>query len=270
MQSHSIFDHGNYKDFLRKWLDAAPRGALSKMAASGGMQVSFLSQVLTRKVHLSREQSWQICRSLGLSELEQKYFMTLLDLAKAQQPSYRENLLQELKALSHRRLNLKDRFPVADSLSEEQKSLYFSSYLYSSVHLLIMIPSFSNKSDIAHYLKISVDTVSKILRDLVSMRILEEKNDRYRIRKKRIHLSNDASMIIRHHTNWRLRALSAIERNNAESLHYSSLVTISDKDAHKLKSMMVDLVGKFGDTVKDSKSERCFVFNTDFFELGEK
>lgn len=270
MASADIFESLDYKDFLKKWLESAPRGSLSKLAESAGTQVSFLSQVTTKKVHLNHEQCWKIGKAMGLSDLEQSYFSNLLEFAKAQSGPYREHLRQELGRIANRRHSLKERFPVSDSLSEEQKSLYFSSYLYSAAHLLTTLEKGASKDRISEYLKIDLPTTSRVLIDLISMGLVEEKNARYRSRNKRIHLPSDSPIIIRHHTNWRLRSLAAIERLSSENLHYSSAVTISEKDAYRIKDMLIDLIGRFGELVKTSKAERCFVFNADFFEMESK
>jgi uncharacterized protein (TIGR02147 family) len=269
MKASEVFEFEDYKAFLRAWLDRAPRGSLSRLAKAAGCQVSFFSQVLSRKVHLSHEQAWLVGHEMGLEDLEHRYFLKLIALGRAQKPRYVDSLLAELKDLKSERHNLKERFPVADFLSEDEKSRYFSSYLYSAVHLLCEIPTTSNARAMANYLNVSETRVKGVLRELEEMGLVKRAGTGFSIGKRRLHISSDSNLIVRHHTNWRLQALSSIEGRSKESLHYSSLVTLSEADVFKIKNLLVDVIGQFGEIVSDTKNEHCYVFNTDFFELSQ-
>ena len=264
----SIFEFTDYKAFLKQTAAEGRRGLISELAKKIRCQPSYLSQVLTRKAHLSQEQSWLLATALRLGKTEKTYFLTMVDYAKAQDSEFKQELEKNMQRLKESRFNLKEKFQISDNLKEIDKSIYFSSYLYPAAHLLVSIDGFNTYEKIANHLNTSTDRISNIIRDLLRMGLVTEKKGRLESTTSRIHLPADSSLIIRHHTNWRVQALNSIERMSAKNLHYSALVSISKKDMDVIRSKIVDHISRVNEAVSDSKAEKCFVFNTDFFELS--
>ena len=82
-----------------------------------------------------------------------------------------------------------------------------------------------------------------------------------------MHLGNDSALISKHHTNWRLQALRSMDHETKDDLHYSSAITISHKDAVKIKAMLVDSLENIRKVVHPSFAEDLYIFNMDFFRF---
>ncbi len=74
-------------------------------------------------------------------------------------------------------------------------------------------------------------------------------------------------MIGQHHTNWRLRAISSLSKGVPDDLHYSSVITISKKDALRIREELIDKIKDLKTVIKDSVEEKLYSLNLDFFEV---
>ena len=90
---------------------------------------------------------------------------------------------------------------------------------------------------------------------------------RYSIGKARIHLGADSPLIARHHINWRLQAMRALEKGERENLHYSSSVSISHEDFSKIREILVRAIESVKEVVRPSPEEKAACFAMDWFEI---
>src|SRR5688572_17797436 len=96
----SVFDHRDYKRFLNEVQRKQPRkghGFRSKMATAIGCQVSYVSQVLSGPGHFNLEQADRINLFLGRTGDEARYFLFLVELARAGTPTLRAHFRRELE-----------------------------------------------------------------------------------------------------------------------------------------------------------------------------
>lgn len=77
-------------------------------------------------------------------------------------------------------------------------------------------------------------------------------------------------MISKHHANWRIKAMHAIDLRREKDLHYSSVITMAEKDAYNVKSVMVKAIEEIRSIVKDSPEEKMFCYTLDFFDLTQR
>ena len=73
--------------------------------------------------------------------------------------------------------------------------------------------------------------------------------------------------IRRHHTNWRNQAITSIDKNEEEALHYSSVLSMADKDVPKIKEIMIKAIEECREIIKVSKEERLQIITMDFFKI---
>jgi len=83
----------------------------------------------------------------------------------------------------------------------------------------------------------------------------------------RMHLPHDSPIISKHHINWRLQAVRDLELRNDESLHYSSCVSLSKKDAVEIRKQLLSSIESIKAKIKDSPEEILYSFCLDFFEV---
>ena len=82
-----------------------------------------------------------------------------------------------------------------------------------------------------------------------------------------IHLDKNSPMIYKHHTNWRLEGIKALESQNNDNLHYSSILAIAREDAQKIKQMLLKALEDIEPVVAPSPEEELYSLCMDLFKL---
>jgi hypothetical protein len=73
--------------------------------------------------------------------------------------------------------------------------------------------------------------------------------------------------IIKHHTNWRLKAISQIENQDSENLHFSGVYSLSKNDIEKIKKELLTSLESFQKIIKHSQEEELSALTIDWFKL---
>ena len=135
--------------------------------------------------------------------------------------------------------------------------------------MILTIPEFQTKESIAKHFGISLKRTAEILDFLVSIGLARQnQKGKFEIDQARIHLGSDSPLISKFHTNWRIKAIQSLDRENkSEDLHYSSAITVSQADFLKIKSMLVKHIEELKAIIKDSPAEGVHCFNIDLFRL---
>ncbi len=266
----SVFDCSSYKDFLneaeasRKQVE---RGFRRRLAEAVGCQSGYISQVLNTSAHFSLEQGLMISKFLGLSSMEQKYFLTLIEKERAGTKELSRYFAGELEQIKETHLNIKERVGNFRELTESQQSVYYSSWHYLAIHMICTIPGYNEPKKIAQALNLSDEVVNNILLFLLQTGILEQKKNQLVAGYTQVHLSRESTLIKQHHTNLRISAMQSLINNRKSDIHYSTVSTLSLADAEILRSKMVELIETYVATVKPSKEEDLVAFNLDFYSL---
>lgn len=268
MQPTSLFDSHDYKSYLNQRLDADPsgRGARASLARAIRCQTAYVSSVLRGSAHFTPEQGEAINEHLGHSEIEADYFLLLLQQQRAGTENLRRRLKKQMERIREGRFDLKKRLAVGQTLTKEDQATYYSEWHYAAIHTLTSIPECNNVARIAEWLRLEPAVVADAVDFLVRTGLLEKTKAGLRIGKSHIHLGADSPLISKHHQNWRLQAMQRLGGRN-DGLHYSSIVTLSEKDSVRLKEMMVGFIQSVKAVVKESKEEQLRCFSLDFFRL---
>lgn len=266
----NVADYDDYKVYLADFLKSlGPRGSQAKLATALGCGTSFVSQVLKGRVHFSLEQAVRINRFVGHDAEASHFFMLLIQYARAGSKDLADYFFSQTLAIRDRRKNIKDRLQIRDSLSSEDQIIYYSSWIFAACHISLSIPKYRTKAKIADALGLPLELVSETL-DFLEKRGLAKGSDNiFRIGTKRIHLEKNSPMISKHHTNWRLKALESLERRTLGGTHFSSLMGIAERDAEKIRSIVLEAISRTENVVQDSKEQRLFCLGIDFFPLTE-
>ncbi len=145
--------------------------------------------------------------------------------------------------------------------------VFYSSWIYGAIHVMLTIPEFQTKEAIAKYLNLSLKKTAEILEFLVSIGLAKQSvSGRFEIGEARIHLGSDSPLISKFHTNWRMQAIRSLEKEDLkEDLHYSSAVTLSEEDFLKIKSLLVKHIEEIKAIIRDSSAEGVHCFSIDLF-----
>ena len=266
----SVFDFSDYKKYILEKIDSMPakgRGIRLALSQFLGCQTAYISQVLNQHVHFSLEQSVKINAYFKHTKDEARFFLLLVQLGRAGSFELEEFIRSEISEILIKREDLQNRLRIKENLDEVNQHIYYSSWHYAAIHVILSIPGYDNAKKIASYYGMDQNQVQDILDFLTSTGLVREIEGRYEIGETRIHLGKQSIQIRRHHTNWRNRAINSIDTNSPESLHYSSVLTISKKDVKKLKVTLNKALDECKEIIRESPEEEVQVFNIDLFKL---
>ncbi len=217
--------------------------------------------------HLSLEQAERIAVFFGLSEEETHYFLVLIQYDRVGTESLKRYFSKQTKALLNKRTQLKNRVESGAELPADAQMIFFSSWIYPAIHLLTRMPQFSKPDAIARRLDLPVNVVEGVLQFLESAGLVQRPRGTIQAGPTRMHLPHDSPLIGKHHINWRMRSIRDLEQMREESLHYSSVVTLSKKDVVALKETLMKTVESAKQAIQDSPDEVLYSLCLDFFEV---
>lgn len=246
------------------------RGFRSKLAEYIGCQSGYISHVLNGNAQLSLEQGFRVAAFISLSDRERKYFLLLIEFARAGTKELRAHFEEELLVLREQFLNIKERVGGARALTEIEQSTYYSSWHYLAVHVVTSLKDYDDAKSISVALNIPESVVSKVLLFLLQTGIVIQEQGKLRPGLTDVHLNRESPLIRQHHTNWRIAAVQALMNDSKTDIHYSTVSSLSLKDAEALRSEMVQLIEKYVEVIKPSKEEVMYGFNLDFYNLIKK
>jgi hypothetical protein len=132
--------------------------------------------------------------------------------------------------------------------------------------MALSVPKFQTKESLSKRLGMTLEQLNETLDFLLKTGLIRQEGDRFLPETMFLHLGNKSPLILRHHTNWRLRALQSLDKERGTDIHYSSVLSLSESDALKLRAMMADFIQEVLERVKPSPEENIFSFCLDFFE----
>jgi uncharacterized protein (TIGR02147 family) len=267
----SVFDHKAYRPYLAAALEALPKkgyGARQKLAEFLGCQAPYISQVLNETSHLSFEQAEKVTRFLQLSDTEAEYFCLLVQEERAGTAELRAMVKKARNRVLESRKLLKNRVATPEnSLPPEDQLKYFTSWIYSTIQVLLTIPGFREKPRIAERLGLPMEVVHEALEFLQRTGQVEVKHGEYRPLAARSFLSQESPLIAKLHQAWRLKSLTHLVSPRASDLHYSTVVSLSEEDFGKIREILVKSIAGARETIRKSKEEKLCSFCVDFYEL---
>ena len=268
--SISVFDHDDYKVLLRALVRSLPNrgyGFKSRMAEATECKTSYVAQVLQGHAHFSLEQADRLCSLLQFREDESDFFLLLVQLARAGTPSLRKRIQLQIESLRTKQLNLKQRLAAQTELSDKDATEFFSRWYIPAVHLGATIPRLKNRDRLAQALSLHPDLLREALDFLVAHGLLEERKGMLEPGPTKIFISRDSPIMKMHHANWRTRAIESLDRSNATDLHFTSVYSLSAKDAKAIRDRLVNEIEAVRGIVRPSTEEQLSVFALDFFRI---
>lgn len=264
-----IYNFLSYRPYLESKLGSKGRrtGARKRLAEHLKVHTTFVSQVLLSKAELSLEQAEGCNDFLGHDENQAEYFLALVMKDRAGTQSLEARFQKKVDEMRSQFLNIKSRVKTDIEVTPLDQSEFYSSFLYGAIHVLTSVPGFQTREAIAKKLNLSLLEAQPMFDFLIRLNVIEEKNGKLSTGQNVVHLGRDSSLIKQHHTNWRLHTLTTLDRINEQDLHYSGIMSISRKDAYKIKE---SILANFQENVKivaESDVEAGFVYNFDFYEF---
>jgi uncharacterized protein (TIGR02147 family) len=266
----SVFFAKSYKSFLHEAIASRPsggRGVRKRLAAHIGCQVGYITQVLSGGAHFSPEQGEAAARFFQLSAKETEYFLLLISHNRAGTSSLRHFYEGMLGRRRQEAKLLKSRLAIEGPETKRYHQVYYSSWQYAAVHMALHCEELRTAEKISKRLKIAPKRTQAILNFLEENGLARKDGERYQVTDDSLHLERDSPMIAKHHGNWRLRAIQAIEEGGAKDLHYSGVVSCSRRDLALVQEKLAKCLEECIAIVRTSPPEELGVLNMDLFQL---
>jgi uncharacterized protein (TIGR02147 family) len=269
MSKKSIFSFENYRLFLKNYIKELPKahGTLKAWAEHLNVHTTLISQVMTAKREFTEEQAFDLTEFLGLSSMEKDYFLELLRFERAGSAKLKSHHKAKLTELSTKALKLSERIETERKLTEQECSIFYSTWLYSAIRLCCSVGDGQTIDDLSEKLQIPRPQVLIVLDFLRETRFVKLEGAKYTIGSQYTHLGKDSPYLNRHHSNWRVKALQKMDHVTDQELMYTAPFSISKKDFPILREHLVGVIQEFLKTVKASEGEIVACFNMDLLKI---
>lgn len=267
----SIFTFDKSTVYLRAYINSLPRkgwGEIQRWADHLGVQASYISQFLAGHRMLSVDQTLSLARYMGLKKGEVDFFMALTEKERAashQTKKYYDEKLIQLRLQSQ---NLTNRLPKDKELSEQEKSVFYSSWLYSAIRIFCSLsPNGKTFDEIQDQFNLKRAEIVPLLEFLCQAGLCKENQNLYSVGPQRTHLESSSPYIHRHRQNWRIKCLSQIENAQPDELVFSAPFSINHDDFLLLRERLSLFLEEFYATVKATEPKFIGFINIDLMKL---
>lgn len=268
-----IFEFEDYKSYLlsmEQQKSIYQRGFRTRMAEELGCQNTYITHVLNNTANFSLEQGLGVAKFLNLQETEKRYFLLLIEYQRAGTTELKQYFFADINQLREKNLNIQQRIPKATTLSVEAQTIYYSHWMYAAIHMITTLKIHRTLSAIIDALKLPEESIKSAILFLISVGLLEEKNQELHPTLIQLHLGKESHQIRQHHTNWRIAAIDSLVQVEKNDIHYSTVSTLSKADVEKIKARLVQEIQNYTQIVQTSKEETMYGFNLDFYSLIKK
>lgn len=264
-----IFEHIDYKIFVRSWVKAQPRngyGQFSRIAEQLSTTSVVISQIFKGSKNLNLEQALKLSKYIDLSEIETKYFILLVEQARAGSSELHDYFSKQLQEVRDASLSIKNIINHQE-LTEEDKEIFYSNWWYIAIWLASDIKRYSHTAKLAQHFNISEKKVSEITNFLVDKGLLIRINSGFKLGKNVIHLPKESPLVLKHHFHWRMKSIESLSNNNGEQINYSAPMALSKDAALKIQHDLLRIIKKATKIASESNSEELYCLNMDWFSF---
>lgn len=268
MTYKSIFEYIDYKAYLQAIEQRGEhKGFRSRLAEFTGCQNAFISQVLNADVNFNLEQAMRLAAFLKLNEDEHQYFLWMVEYKRAGTQELKKYFHKLMVSIREKNLEIKTRVQISQVLSTEAQATYYSTWIYSAIHIAVMIPTLNSAHKIAKALNLTEEKTSSAIEFLVNNGLIERSGQSLKSGRMQIHLGNDSANINKHHGNWRIESLKSLDSPHKGDLHYSGVSSLSKADVEKIRGQFVEVIENYVRQIEKSPEETLYTFNLDFFQI---
>jgi uncharacterized protein (TIGR02147 family) len=264
----NLFDYSDYREFVKNWLSEAKKAKtanLSDLAQCAQVHTTFMSQVLSGLKNLSLEQALAIAGKIGLSKLERNYFFCLIQLDRAGTPALREYWQDQKKIIETEKNKMSSRVGEHHELSDQERAIFYSSWIYVAIFVATSLNNGQSLSEISDYFQISREKTEEILNFLVKTGVCYFEDGFYKMGKTIIHVPDESPFVVKHHMNWRLKAMQKMDTRSKQDIFFTSPMSLSKADRKKVREIFAHAIQRTLEICKDSPAEEVICLNIDFF-----
>jgi hypothetical protein len=214
---------------------------------------------------LTLEQGQLVAEFFGLASLETDYFILLLQIERAGTTKLKEYWGAKLAEVKKSSLQVEKRVHKDRILTDYEKSIFYSSWLYSAVRAYSSIGEGQTFDSMVQKFNVPRTKLTEIIQFLVNSGLCVEENGLIKAGPQRTHLELSSPFISKHHGNWRNKAIQKTESLSSEELMYTAPLSISKKDFLSFREECIALVKLLHERVKKTSPEEIACFNLDLY-----
>lgn len=265
----TIYVYDDYKAAARDWVSEQPNqgyGVYSRMAKHLGTTSVVISQIFRGSRDLNLEHAVRLASFMHLGAIETDYFLLLVQFARAGSHDLKKVLMRQLDEIRLKGQAVKHRINHSQ-LSDQDKAIFYSSWYYVAIWLAAPIGRLNSVGQLASNFQLPEQTVSETLRFLLDKGLLIKKGRTYDFGENVIHVSHDSPFAVKHHANWRIKALQSMDRHKDDCLHYSAPMSLSEADVKKIREDLLQFIQKQTKRAAASPSEKTMCLSIDWFDF---
>jgi uncharacterized protein (TIGR02147 family) len=266
----SVFEFSSYKDYVLRRLETFPKkghGQFRRIAQHLNIHPVAVTLVFKGDRELSSEQAADLCDYFGFTTIERDYFLLMVQKQRAGTHRLRLILKEQMRDLQERARQLKSRLPQERELTETEKSVFYSNWLYSGISLATSLPKLNSVESLAEHFDLPLSKINQIVEFLIRYGLVNEKHSQLSMGTQNTHLEASSPLVARHHSNWRLRGLAKMDAVEREELFFTGPMSLSKEMIETIRRDLVAFIDQTMKAVKDSPSEELACLNIDWFKF---
>jgi hypothetical protein len=189
-----------------------------------------------------------------------------VDFDRAGTPRYREKLNRKIKILQEQSRRIGKRVPRQMELTDEQKAIFYSSWLYTGIFNLAAVPVYNQATAIADRLHLELGVVNRVIRFLIENGLFKEADGTLAYGPASIHVDKDSPFVNKHHQNWRFQAIQRMEQKKDSDIFFTSPMSLSKAAAEEIQKLLPTVIQNVMQISGPSQSEVAACLNIDWFE----
>jgi hypothetical protein len=263
------YEASHYLEILEDRIGAAPkRGYRGDLAAAMKVHSSYLTRIMAGNAHLTPDQAADLAAYWKLGEAETRAFILLVMRDRAGSPALKRSLdaqLAEIRATENR---LSTQISAKRS-SQEDHALYYSSWHYPAIHVLLLVPANRTPEKLATLLQLPKAQILTSLAELEKIGLAKRApGGEWTPIVRDLHLADQTLWTPIIHASWRQKATLRIGERRDEEFHYSGIHTCTKDDAERIRKLWRETLLECRKIASDSpRDETHFVLLFDLFGL---
>lgn len=253
---------------LLEFKESVGRGQKTKLAGHLGVSSSFISQIMKGSKVLTLEQGIMISEFFNLGEDQREYFLLLVQRERSGHSQLTKFFNQKIASFKKQIIKVDKTLKVENKVSDKDKILFYSDWLYSAIFLLCSLEGYQNEDQIFKYFNLPESRVRTCLNNLLEMKVLEVSGGKILPTNQHLYLSGDDPLVYQHHKNFRL---AAFNRHSQDLKDHELLLTIplsiAKKNAPLVRKEILKLAEKLKEYVEGDEPDSLMGLNIDWYEF---
>lgn len=260
-----LFDFTDYREYLNSAL--SERGKKKQFAEFIACQTTFLSSVLAGQVNMSLEHAMRAAEFFELNEKETHFLMLIVQYEKAGTQNLKNYYWRQIETLKLEQSKISNRVTTHDTIPLHEQAIFYNSWIYVGIHILCAVPEFQTRRALANRIRIPAAQLNSIIDFMLGQGMIREDGDKIVQGPSRVHLPKGSPFLVKHHSNWRMKAIQSFDYERENDMHYTMVMSLSKKDVAKMQEFILELVSNTDTLIKTTGDEIVYSLCVDWFQV---